>query len=153
MVVVIMGIASAIVVPQMLRGGQMGLQAAARMVIADVIFAQNEAVAHQAVRRVVFDAANDSYRITDGAGNTLTASWKANGGAGENYIVSFADDGRFQGVVMENVDIGGGAVLEFDALGSPVNGGTLEMATADFRYRIAIAPFTGQVTIGPVAGE
>ena len=58
-VVVIVGIAGAIVVPHMLWGSQFGLQAATRMVIADLVYAQNEAVAHQTVCRVVFNGANN----------------------------------------------------------------------------------------------
>lgn len=149
--VVILGIAGAIVVPHMLRGGQLGLQAASRMVIADIPYAQNEAIAHQTVRRVVFDLQNNAYRITDGADTTLSASWKA--GAGQNYVIDFDEDQKFTGVSLASADFGGTSTLEFDALGSAANAGTANLATNTFRYRITVTPFTGQVTVAEVTGE
>ena len=151
-VVVIIGIAGAIVVPNMLQGGQLGLQGAVRMVIADAVYAQNEAIAHQANRRIQFDLANNRYHITDGSGTTLNASWKAGADEGENYFVDFDHDQRFQNVQLVAVDFAGTDTLEFDALGSPKNGGTVELSTGTFRYRITVAPFTGQITIAEVAG-
>ena len=64
-VVVIMGIAGALVVPQLSNAGQMTIQAAARMAIADVLYAQGEAVARQSVYKVVFDVDGNSYQLTD----------------------------------------------------------------------------------------
>ena len=149
-VVTIIGIAGAIVVPHMLSGGQLGVQAAARMVIADIIYAQNEAVAHQVIRRVVFDPDQESYRVTDAAGTTLTASWKS--GVGENYVIDFEEDDRFSGVQLDTVNFGGDTTLEFDDMGSPAVGGIVEMSSGNFRYRITVAAFTGQVTIEAVTG-
>lgn len=149
-VLVIIGIAGAVVVPHMLSGGQFGVQAAARVVIADIIYAQNEAVAHQSPRRVVFEPDNNRYMLTDTAGTTMTVSWKSS--AQENYIVDFEQDQRFSGVTLENVDFGGMMMIEFDDMGSPISGGTLELIAAGFRYRITVAAFTGQVTIESVPG-
>ena len=149
-VLVIIGIAGAVVVPQMLSGGQLGVQAAARMVIADIIYAQNEAVARQSPRRVVFEPDDNRYLLTDTAGTTMTVSWKS--GGQENYIVDFEQDQRFSGVTLENVDFGGTTIIEFDDMGSPTSGGTLELIAAGFRYRITVAAFTGQVTIESVPG-
>lgn len=151
MVVIILAIAGVIVVPYMLRGGQMELQAASRMVIADIMYAQNEAVARQAVRRVVFDPDENTYRITDAEGATIGVTWKGGSGS-ENYVVDFDDDSRFQGVRLDNAAFGTTTTLAFDDLGSPVNGGTLELATTSFRYRVTVADFTGQVTVEPVPG-
>lgn len=151
-VVTIIGIASAIVVPHMTSGGQLGVQAAARMVIADIIYAQNEAVAHQVIRCVVFDPEQESYRVTDAAGTTLSVGWKSGGDVGQNYVVDFEADDRFSGVQLDNVDFGGAATLEFDDMGSPAIGGIVELTSGDFRYRITVAAFTGQVTIKAVTG-
>ena len=73
--VAILGIAGAIVVPSMLKGGTLGVQAAARTVVADLMYAQNDAIAQQSPRRVVFDTTTQSYRLTDAQGDTLHASW------------------------------------------------------------------------------
>ncbi len=146
-VVAIISIAGAVVVPHIMSRGQMGVQAAGRIVISDIVFAQNEAYSRQAVRRVIFEPNNNRYRLADGTNTTLTVGWKKNGTAGQNYTVDFNQDGRFEGVLLENVDFGGDAILEFDELGSPMDGGTLELVADNIRYRITVAAFTGQVTI------
>ena len=152
-VVVIIAISGAVVVPLMLRGGQLGLQAAVRAVIADMLYAQNDAVAYQTVRQVVFESQGNRYRITDGAGTTVGVNWKGGAETGQNYVVELDQNMRFQGVVLENIDFGGTTTLAFDELGSPVSGGTLELTTGDFRYRVTVAPFTGQVTVASVSGD
>lgn len=148
-VVTILGIASAVIVPQMLTAGTLGVQAAARIIIADILYAQNDAIAQQRNRKVVFDPANESYALTDGAGNILSVNWK--GGVTNNYVVDFANDSRFQGVVIASANFGGAPgdppTLEFDALGGPVNGGTVEIQFQNQRYRVTVASFTGRVTV------
>lgn len=144
-VVAIVGIAGAIVVPQMLAAGTLGVQAAARMIIADLLFAQNEAIAQQENRGVVFDVANDSYRLTDATGTTLTENWK--GGTAENYVVSFVNDSRFQGVRITSANFGGTPGLTFDDLGTPDSGGTVVIEFDGDRYQITVAAFTGRVTV------
>jgi len=144
-VVVIIGIAGAIVVPQLLAPSSLGTQAAGRAVIADIIYAQSDAVAHQKARKVIFDAATDSYRLTDDADTNLVANWIG----GAQYVVSFSNDSRFQGVTLDNINFGGTSTLEFDDLGSPISGGNLEVVGDTSRYLISVAALTGRVTIQP----
>lgn len=149
-VVVIIGIAGAVVVPALIRPSNLGAQAAARLVISDILIAQNEAIASGATRQVVFEPAFNRYRLTDGAGNTLSVGWKSGGLGGANYLVDFGTDSRFTGVILQNVNIGGTQILAFDALGAPAGGGTFELAGAGVTYRVTIAPFTGRVTVDTV---
>jgi prepilin-type N-terminal cleavage/methylation domain-containing protein len=146
-VVTILGIAAALVVPQMLTAGTLGVQAAARIIIADILYAQNDAIAQQRTRRVVFDPASESYSLTDDAGNVLSVNWK--GGVTNNYTVDFTTDSRFQGVEIVSANFGGATptTLEFDALGGPLNGGTVEIEFQGRRYRVTVASFTGRVTV------
>jgi len=144
-IVTIIGIAAAIIVPNMLSAGTLGVQAAARIIIADILYAQNDAIAQQRNRRVVFDPDNESYSLLDDTGAVLTAKWK--NGSANNYVVDFTTDSRFQGVVIVSADFGGTPTLEFDALGGPLNGGTVEIEFKNTRYRITVASFTGRVTV------
>jgi type II secretory pathway pseudopilin PulG len=147
-IVAILGIAASIIVPQMLAAGTLGVQAAARIIISDILFAQNDAIAQQRNRKVVFDPASESYSLTDENNAILSANWK--GGTTNNYTVDFIADSRFQGVVIVSANFGGGATpqtLEFDALGGPLNGGTVEIEFQGRRYRITVASFTGRVTV------
>ncbi len=150
LVIGIMGMLGAIVVPHMIKSGQLTIQAAGRMVIADILFAQSEAVARQQTRQIVFNTDANSYRMTDGAGTTLGVSWKSGGASSQNYVVDFGNDGRFAGVRLANVNFGGTNTLTFDDLGAPVNGGTIDLIFEETRYRVSVAPFTGRVTIAPV---
>lgn len=149
-VVVILGIAAAVVVPHMLDTGSMHAQAAGRAIIADILFAQNDAIALQETRRVVFDLTANSYRLTDGAETVLPDPTRSGG----EYDVDFAGDGRFAGVALAAADFGGETVLSFDALGAPVSGGQVELTAGDTRYRVTVAEFTGRVTIAllPASG-
>ncbi len=149
-VVTIIGIAAAIVVPQMLSAGTLGIQAAARMVIADILYAQNDAIAAHAPRRVVFDTEADSYQLTDNQGQKIDVQWRSGGGSG--YQVDFKKDDRFRGVDIVSASFGGDATLEFDDLGAPDSGGTVVLEFDHARYQVNVAPFTGRVTVEKVTG-
>lgn len=155
-VVGIMALVAAMVVPQMMTAGQLGVQAAARMVISDILYAQNEAVVRQSPRKIMFDAVNNRYQVarTDSDGNdvVLNAQWRvASGGDTTQLITDFARDSRFQGVVLENASFGGNPSLTFDELGAPSSGGSVDLVFRnDVRYRVTITPFTGRVTVARV---
>ena len=144
-VVTIIGIAAAVIVPQMLAAGTLGVQAAARIIVADLLYAQNEAIARQNEVAVVFDADNESYSLVDNNGAVLSVNWK--NGSANNYVVDFTTDDRFQGVVIVSADFGGASTVTFDALGGPSSGGTVEIEFQNTRYRITVAAFTGRVTV------
>ena len=144
-VVVILGIAGAIVVPHIVQPGSLTIQGAARMVIGDILIAQNEAIARHATRKVIFDAADSSYRVTLPDGQTIERPWSH-----RPFEMDFDEDGRFAGVEIEAVDFSGAGELVFDGLGGPESGGTIDIAAGEFRYRIRVAPFTGRVTVAPL---
>jgi len=149
-VVVIIAIAASIVVPQISAAGSLTIQAAARHVIADLLVAQNEAIAAQATRKMIFDVTNNGYRLTDGSDQTLASPWEANA----DYVVNFNDDSRFDAVTLKAVDFKGGTEVGFDALAAPTSGGTIDLQSNDdrFQYRITVTEFTGRVTVAPLEG-
>ena len=144
-VVTILGVASALVVPHMLAAGTLGVQAAARIIVADMLYAQNDAIAQQRNRSVVFDTVGESYELQDENGDVLSVAWKS--GQANNYEVDFTTDDRFQGVVIVSADFSGVSTLEFDALGGPLNGGTVVIEFQGTSYRVTVAAFTGRVTV------
>lgn len=150
MVIVLLAITATIVGPQMLEAGTMRAQAAGRAVIADILFAQSDAIARQTRRRVAFNPTADRYAVTDDAGAPVASGWTGSG----NHEVDFSTDSRFDGVQLLSADFDGGTVLTFDALGAPVSSGQVELVSGKTRYRITVASVTGRVTIEPVeAGE
>ena len=141
-VITIIGIAAAVVVPQMIRPGTLNAQAGARMIIADLLYAQNDAIAKQQVRRVVFDPTNNRYQVTDGNDQVLT-----NEQIGGPYLIDFSSDDRIKNVTLATTDFNGQTVITFDEMGSPSAGGTIELTSGSRHYRITVAPFTGRVTV------
>lgn len=154
-VVTIMAIASAIVAPRILSTGTMGVQAASRMLIADLLYAQNEAIAQQKSVRVTFTPASNRYAISYTDGTVLHVGWKGGDPANNNHSMDFDQDRRFKGVEITTASFGGGGVgpgvgyVEFDALGSPNAGGTIEMYYAGDgqTYEITVSDFTGRISI------
>src|SRR6476661_4283988 len=62
-VLVIIGIASAIVIPQLATRDDLRAAAAARILVADLIYAQNMAISQQRPIYVRFDKANNKYSL------------------------------------------------------------------------------------------
>lgn len=144
-VLTIIAIAAAMVVPSMLQGGTMSAQAAARMIIADLLVAQNEAIARQAACRVIFDVANDGYELRMASGDPVEASWRLGGGTS---VVDLTADSRFQGVRLTAADFGDGKdYIQYDDVGVPDTGGYVELEGGTVSYRITVSPVTGRVTI------
>ncbi|MEM6554034.1 MAG: type II secretion system protein [Planctomycetota bacterium] len=149
-VVTILGIATAVVVPNLLQAGTLGVQAAARVVVADILYAQNDAMTRNATRRVVFVPADNGYSLTDSSGTLLSSAMQ--GGADQNYAIDFDDDERFRGVEILSADFGGTPVLQFDDLGTPIQGGVVELRYDQQTYRVTVAAFTGRVTVARIDG-
>jgi len=146
-VIVILGIVAALVVPRMAQSDEFAAQGAARMVVADLLYAQNNAIAEQAERKITFDTANQRYTITDAADNALPAPW-----LGGQYEVRLGDSSQFPGVRLQAADFGGDPHVTFDELGTPSAGGTINLAADAAGYRIQVTAFTGRVTVEPATG-
>ena len=174
-VVSILGILGAIVVPSLLSAGTMGVQGAVRRVVADLILAQNEAVAAQDNRAISFDAANERYGMFDATRDVGTAAtvplqmvqmpWLPQVGysfdyagnnrtgadaAGRNFIVDFTKGEDFQDVVIVQAQFPAGSTqnwVEFDELGAPLTGGFVDLRSGGATFRVNVAAFTGRITI------
>lgn len=149
-VVVIMGIAGAILVPSMGSVGVLRVQAAVRQVVAQITEAQSDALAYQRGRAVVFDIAASSYQVVEVMGTTidpvnnlLDKGVIAGGEFGDSRIVS--------------VDFGqGSSTLIFDEFGAPTSHagentppptGTILIEGSGQQFRVQIDGYTGRVTV------
>ncbi len=156
--VVIMGIAGAMVIPSMGQTGVLRIQAAVRSIVADITFAQMDALAYQEPRAIVFDEDSNSYSIVqvidgvvDADANTLYDSK----GPNQRYVVNLNQE-RFGGSTLQNISLNSGSTIIFDELGGPVaaagssvlsDGGSVEITGQFSTFRINIAAFTGRVTV------
>lgn len=156
MVVTIIALASAIVVPRMLDASSFGVQAGARTLIADLLYAQNEAIAHQEVRKVVIDTTADRYWLEDGDGDKVQLAWRTSGGDEQN-LIDYRRDERFDGVTLAKANAsgtsytlepdGGTITITFDELGAPDQGAAIGLSAKTGDYVVTIASFTGKVTV------
>ena len=170
MVMAVLALAAALLVPNIVGSDSMKLQAAVRLLIADLSFAQSDALANQEFRRVVFYDDGSGYCIIEVlAAETTPADLDDPGvnyvydplGTMGRYIIDFTIDNRFEGVLfsaatIDDVDLAdrpeitydlmGGTVLSYSA-SLPGTGGSVTMSYKDSSYRIDIAPFTGKLTV------
>jgi type II secretory pathway pseudopilin PulG len=159
-VVVILGIAGALVIPSMGSTGILKVQGALRSIVSDITFAQSDAVAFQEKRAICFDVANSSYSVVqvpgnfiDTAANTMYDPTKPDG----KWLVNFTTDTRFGDARITAVDFGGGSTnLIFDGMGGPIAdpasntpgaGGTIRVSGSGAQWTITVEAFTGRVTV------
>ncbi len=158
-VVTILGTAAAIVVPSMGSAGNLRVQTAVREVIADITFAQSDAVAYQTRRAIIFFEGEGRYvlcEIRRSAIDTDVDELFDRTRDGNHYEVIW-DEQRTAGAAIIEVDFDGDNVLIFDELGGPVetadgerpsSGGFIRIRDAIGQtFRIDVAAYTGRVVV------
>lgn len=175
-VVILLGIAGALVIPSMSQTGVLRIQAAVRTIVADITFMQGEAVAYQGRRAMWFgkvaqwNAATSSWTFVNGNGYVLaeingpTLNLNVDymiepGKLGRPYFRNFDDD-RFGGAVLSAANFDGNALLIFDELGGPVAnltgpipsiGGSVTITGSGAMFVLQVEPYTGRVTVTKTA--
>lgn len=156
--VTILGIAGAVVIPSMSGAHVLKVQAAVRSIVADITFAQMDALGYQEPRGIVFDTEANQYTLIQITGAEIDIDADAlydPKGPGQRYVVSL-DAASYGGAVITDVDLNGGDTLIFDEIGGPVSaagsdelssGGSVTITAPSGQFRIDIAPFTGRVTV------
>jgi len=174
-VVTLLGIAGTLVIPAMGQVNVLRIQSSLRAVVADLTFAQSDAMASQARRVVVFgkvavyDPATLSWQIVDGNGYTVFAP--PPGASTVNLATDYMTDpsksgfeplsrdfdaNEFGGVTMQNINFNSANYLIFDELGGPVlsltsddpgAGGSLEIVGPNATFRMSVEPYTGRITV------
>jgi len=171
MVIGLLGIAAALLIPQLTGLGRLETSSAVRRLIADMTFAQSEALAEQMYHRIHFFDDGSGYclvRVAESDFNDpydpSTADYVADPsgtvrGLG-HYIVNYDRDDRFASVSVSDVELsGGGRSLTFDSLGgtvespgTPAGEGRVVLVGQDAEYEVTIAPLTGKVSVLRVDG-
>lgn len=160
-VVTIMGIAGMVVLPALGQTDILRVQGAVRSIVADITFAQSDALAYQSQRAIVFDTAKNQYTIVEVTGSTIDVEADAlydPRGPDQRFVVDF-DEPRWGNVQLATPVFGDGATLIFDELGGPVTapgsdepgaGGSVDILGTQSRLRVTVQPFTGHVTVAEV---
>jgi prepilin-type N-terminal cleavage/methylation domain-containing protein len=159
-VVIILGIAGAIIVPNLGTRDDLKASAAARVIMADLIYTQNLAITNQGNRYMAFDIVGKNYSVTDSSGGVISHPVEH-----VPYIQYFdAASGRnIPNVKLISTNFVGlsGQVqktIGFDELGTPLTysaAGVAETLTTGsiivqagvFKLKVDIEPYTGQISV------
>ncbi len=167
-VVLILGIASAIIAPQIGSRGDLKCRAAARVLVSDLIYAQNLAIAQQKWTYVKFDAAGESYQVMDAAGPAGVDRIITNPVLKDPFVTkmgpnsnSSLSDVRIQSAVMNGVDTAyrPSFTVAFDELGTPfvysyslnntdeLLDGTVVFESGPHTIQVTIERYTGEIKV------
>ena len=158
-VVVILGIAAAIVVPAIGSRSDLKATSAARMIMSDLIYAQNRSISQQKPHYVRFDAGAEKYEIFEQMG--ATPVYIQHPVEASNFIVKLGADGAkpIRDVFIDTAGFDGKTVLMFDELGtpmaydtgtstySPMTNGSVKLICGTLALTIVVEPFSGELRL------
>jgi prepilin-type N-terminal cleavage/methylation domain-containing protein len=154
-VVAILGIACALVIPQLGSTDVLRIQAAVRTIVADINLAQSDALARQEARALVFDVENNRYSLVAVPGSTIEPATDL------LQAVDLNNSVKFYGAKLESAAFDGDEVLLFDEMGGPITtpgastpsaGGNVVISGSGSTFRITVEAYTGRVTVNRLAG-
>ncbi len=168
-VVSIIAMSAMFAIPYLSGRGDFDAQAAARQFIADVAFAQGDAIAQQEFRRIEFLEDGSGWCIVrvapdelDDAFDPETAEFVADplAGAGRGGMrAGVGARGDYASLQIEDVSFDDGSRrITFDPLGGAVDddgqpsaGGTIVLRSAERVFRLEVSPLTAKVRVVEVA--
>jgi prepilin-type N-terminal cleavage/methylation domain-containing protein len=161
-VVVILGIAAAVVVPNLGTHNDQIVTAGARVVMADLMYAQNVAIVTQSMHYVSFDTTNQKYTLTSTAPNVTPVVYDTNPTTQANYVTAFSSSPNqyLKTVALQTVSCDGKTCLAFDELGQPysvdpasgtatllINAATIPVKCGTFTMTVSVEPYTGALSV------
>jgi prepilin-type N-terminal cleavage/methylation domain-containing protein len=154
-VVVVIGIASAIILPQMNSRDDQRAASAARELMADLLYAQNRSIAYQTRHYVQFNTATNSWQVmVDSSGSPgPVITHPVNG---TPYVVNVGT-GTMAKVSLNSVNFDGNTTISFDAIGVPyswsstggnvpLNSGAVVFKAGNYQMTVAVSPYSGEIT-------
>jgi prepilin-type N-terminal cleavage/methylation domain-containing protein len=156
-VVVILGIVSAVVVPQIGSRADLRAAAGARVVMSDLLYAQNLAISTQQRMYVRFGSNTYSLYTTATGGSPITHPVQKT-----PFTVNFGASAApaLQSCTIPGRSFDGNATLMFDELGTPYsyntstsataplsNAGTISVRSGTFTLTVRVEPFTGEISV------
>ena len=149
-VVTLLGIASALVIPNVGSTDVLRVQSTVRAIVSDINFAQSDALARQQGRAIVFDTVSNSYAVIEVHSSTLNPSTDT------IQTTDLKNAIKFHNSKIESAAFDGTNVLVFDELGgnvtapassTPSSGGSVVISGSGSRFRISVEAYTGRVTV------
>ena len=158
MVVIILGISSAIVIPQISSRNDLKAASAARAIVADILYAQNQAIVTQANQYMKFNTVGQTYKVCTGYSPEVVAT---NPQTLMPFVKTFstaAGTSATKDMRIGSAVFDGEATLGFDPLGAPLCvksdgsytamiSGSVVVQAGTFSMTITISPYTGELTV------
>lgn len=158
-VVVILGIASAIIIPQIGSRDDLVVSSAARVLMSDLIYAQNRAIATQQRQYVQF--VGQQYTVMSRATDVSPLAAITHPITKESYAYTFGTpQSGLANVSLTSTNFGGPTIVGFDELGSPfaydagpntstplATPGTIVLTCGAISLTVSIEPYTGEITV------
>lgn len=154
-VVVIIGIASAVILPQISSRDDLRAASAARAMMADLLYAQNRSIALQKMQGVQFNTATNSYQVVDvSSGTAVVITHPVNQGP---YVVTLGT-GSLSNVSIVTPTFDSQTTVAFDAMGVPYSwvagsspaalvAGTVKVKAGTTTLTVTVAPYSGEITV------
>lgn len=149
-VIVVLGIAGALVVPAMGGASTLRVQAAVRTVVADITEAQSDALAYQRPRAIVFYPTEGRYIVARVPGATIDPET-------DTLMERHINQGnQFGDSAISSTEFDTENVLLFDEMGGPISRpgdstpagtGTITLNGSGQNFVISIEAYTGRVTV------
>jgi len=140
-VIVILAVAAVMVLPYATGTSSLKAQSAARMAMADLEWAQNQAIVLQSDVTVTFSVPGNSYTIAKQS-QPLKHPITHN-----DFVVDLNARQGLEGVSIVSAAFGGTPQLTFQALGQPASAGSVVLAAGAHTYQVTVAPVTGRITV------
>jgi prepilin-type N-terminal cleavage/methylation domain-containing protein len=154
-VISVLGIAGALVIPALGDTNVLRVQAAVRTIIADLNYAQSDALARQASRALVFDVEHNTYSILEVHGQTLNPETDTIRMVNLNLASTYHDT-RLVSAAFDGTN-----TIVFDELGGPVAGpgsstpgagGSVVISGSGSQFRINVEAYTGRTSVVRLPG-
>jgi hypothetical protein len=161
--VVILGIAASIIAAQLGTQGDVRAAAASRVLMADLTYAQNRAIATQSYHYVIYDSATDSYSLYYLSAGVLHQVQQST--TLVPYTTAF-NTGALAETTISSFNINGSQGVVFDELGAPhmyeptvtaptslnvgaalSSPGTIGLQCENTAITVSIEPDTGELTV------
>jgi prepilin-type N-terminal cleavage/methylation domain-containing protein len=161
-VVVILGIAAAVIVPHIGSRSDLKATSAARLMMADLIYVQNRSISQQKMHYVQFDLGTGSYTVL--VQMTPTKVIITHPVEQSPFVVAIGAAGpsALRDVRIDSVSFDGQVVLAFDEMGTPyaynpgtnvltaLTSGNIGLKCGKMLLNVIIEPFTGELRLGPL---
>jgi len=153
-VVVIIGFASAIIIPQMSSRDDLRCASAARELMGDLLYAQSRAIALGQMHYVQFNPATGTYQVLD----AVAANHVITNPLSQSAYTVTVGTGPLARVSITSATFDGNPTLAFDTMGVPyswtsaagpvaLSAGSVVFTSGTNKKTVSVSPYSGQIKV------